>query len=39
MIMMVNWHHEGFRESPREMAELTLQMLNQPLMPLLADLI
>ena len=39
MVMIVTWHHDGFRESPREMAELTLQMLNQPLMPLLTDLI
>lgn len=39
MVMIVTWHHEGFRESPREMAELTLQMLNRPLMPQLLELI
>ena len=39
MIMMVNWHHEGFRESPREMAELTARMLNEPLFPYVRDLI
>ena len=39
MVMIVTWHHEGFRESPREMAELTLQMLDRPLMPQLLELI
>ena len=38
MIMMVNWHHEGYRESPREMAELTRRMLNEPLFPYVQEL-
>lgn len=38
MIMMVNWHHEGYRESPREMAELTRRMLNEPLFPYVHEL-
>ena len=39
MIMMVNWHHDGYRESPREMAELTFRMLNEPLLPYVQNLI
>lgn len=39
MIMMVNWHHEGYRESPREMAELTTRMLHEPLFPYIQELI
>lgn len=38
LIMMVNWHHEGFRESPREMAELTKRMLKEPLFPYVREL-
>ena len=38
MIMMVNWHHEGYRESPREMADLTARMLNEPLFPYVLDM-
>lgn len=37
MIMIVTWHRDGYRESPREMAELTVRMLNHPLMPHLVD--
>lgn len=33
MIMMSAWHHEGFQESPREMAELALRLVSQPLFP------
>lgn len=39
MIMMVNWHHDGFRESPREMAELTARMVTKPLFPYVQDLL
>lgn len=39
MIMMVNWHNEGFRESPREMAELTARLVMKPLFPYLMDII
>ena len=38
MIMMVNWHQEGYRESPRDMAELTRRMLNEPLFPYVHEL-
>jgi len=33
MIMMVNWHHEGFRESTQEMAQIALRLVSQPLFP------
>lgn len=39
MIMMVNWHHDGYRESPREMAELTARIVTSPMLPYLQDLI
>lgn len=39
MIMMINWHHEGYRESPRKMAELMLNMMCEPLFPMIKDLI
>ena len=39
MIMMVNWHNEGFRESPREMAELTARLVNKPLLPYLVEIL
>jgi hypothetical protein len=38
MIMMINWHHDGYRESPREMAELTARIIDQPLLPYLKEL-
>ncbi len=38
MIMVVNWHHEGYRQSPRQMAELTSRMLNEPLFQYVKDL-
>lgn len=38
MIMMVNWHHDGYRESPRDMAELTVRMVTRPLLPYLEEL-
>ena len=39
MIMMVNWHNEGFRESPREMAELTARLVTKPLLPYLFEIL
>ena len=33
MIMMVNWHHEGFRESTQEMAQIAFRLVSQPLFP------
>ena len=33
MIMMVNWHHEGFRESVQEMAQIALRLVSQPMFP------
>ena len=38
MFMMVNLHHVCYRESPRDMAELTLRMVTQPLLPYLEEL-
>lgn len=37
MIVMLNWHQDGYRESIREMAELTAQIITQPLLPSLRD--
>jgi len=31
MTMIVQWHHDGFSKSVTEMAELTMQLLTQPL--------
>lgn len=39
MIMMINWHHEGYRESSRKMAELMMHMMCEPLFPSLKDLL
>ena len=39
MIMMVNWHNEGFLESPREMAELTARLVTKPLLPYLFEIL
>lgn len=39
MIMMIGWHHDGYRESPREMAELTARILTKPLALYLRELI
>ena len=39
MIMMVNWHHDGYRKSPREMADLTTRMMNEPLYPFIKDML
>lgn len=37
MIMMVNWHHDGYRKSPREMADLATRMMHEPLYPYVKD--
>lgn len=37
MIMMVNWHHDGYQESVKEMARIAARLLSQPLLPLAAD--
>ena len=37
MIMMVNWHHDGYRKSPREMADLATRMVHEPLYPYVKD--
>lgn len=29
--LLLNWHHDGYRLSPAEMARLTLQLMTQPL--------
>lgn len=39
MIMMVNWHHEGFRESTQEMAQIALRLVSQPLFPAMPKLL
>lgn len=39
MIMMVNWHQEGYKETPREMAELTARLVTKPLFPFVQELI
>ena len=39
MIMMVNWHLGGFRENPREMAEIATRLVTKPLFPYIKELI
>lgn len=39
MIMMVNWHHEGYRESTLEMAQIAVRLVTQPLFPALKNLL
>lgn len=39
MIMMVNWHHEGYRESTLEMAQVAVRLVTQPLFPALKNLL
>ncbi len=33
MIMMVNWHRDNFRQTPREMAVIATRLLSKPLFP------
>ncbi len=33
MIMMVNWHHEGYQLTPKEMARIATRLLSKPLFP------
>lgn len=39
MIMMVNWHHEDFKESPAEMAQIATRLLSKPLFPNIRELL
>ena len=39
MIMVTTWHHEGYPDSPREMAEMALRLVSKPLFPDLDTLI
>lgn len=39
MIMMVNWHHEGYQESTLEMAQIAVRLVTQPLFPALKKLL
>jgi len=34
MIMMVNWHHNGYQESVQEMTRIALRLVSQPLVSL-----
>jgi len=34
MIMMVNWHHSGYRESVQDMTRIALRLISQPLFTL-----
>ena len=38
MQMMINWHHEGFRESATEMAQIAVRLVTQPLFPMIKPL-
>ena len=33
MIMMVNWHHDGYQESVQEMTGIAMRLLSEPLVP------
>lgn len=33
MTLVIQWHHDGFRETPQEMAEMTRILLTRPLVP------
>ena len=33
MSTVLQWHHDGYQQSPREMAETAYKMLNRPLVP------
>ena len=37
MIMMVNWHHDGFRESVQEMTRIALRLVSEPLVPAVSE--
>lgn len=39
MIMMVNWHHDGYQESVHEMAQIAMRLVSQPLVPVLREMI
>ena len=33
MTLVLQWHRDGFRETPREMAEMTRHLLSRPMVP------
>lgn len=33
MSLVIQWHHDGYQQSPAEMAEITYQLLSTPLLP------
>lgn len=33
MSMMVQWHHDGFPQTPKQMAQIAIRLLNQPMAP------
>lgn len=33
MTMVIRWHHDGYKQSPQEMAQMTHRLLSQPLVP------
>ena len=39
MIMMVNWHNAGYRESAKEMAQIATRLLSKPLFPDIRNLL
>jgi len=36
MSIVLQWHHDGYRQTPREMAETTYKMLSLPMVPWIA---
>lgn len=38
MTMVINWHHCGYQESIQEMAQITLRLVNEPLIPMLQEI-
>ncbi len=39
MIMMVNWHHDGFADSIKDLASIAVRMITRPLFPEVNELI
>lgn len=39
MIMMVNWHHDGYAESVQEMARIAARLVSQPLLPVMKEIL
>ncbi len=38
MIMMVNWHHDGYQESVQEMTRIAMRLVSEPLVPAVKEL-